>query len=167
MAFLAVVCAFALVACKKEEIRVYRAPQEKPSIVDLAPEYWQQLPAGPMQQAKFQVSRGGKSVEVTLSIFPGDAGGLPANVNRWRGQIGLKEAAPEELSKLATLFDAAGPEAKIVDMIGTDPKTTQPARLIGAIVPRGERTWFYKLFGDAELAAAEKSAFLKFAQTAP
>jgi hypothetical protein len=28
--------------------------------------------------------------EVTVSAFPGDTGGLLANLNRWRGQIGLE-----------------------------------------------------------------------------
>ncbi len=167
LAILVAAGAFAFTACQKEEIRVYRAPREKPALADLVPSHWQQMAAGQMQQAKFQIIREDKTVEVTLSIFPGDAGGLLANINRWRGQVGLKEAEPAELSKLALPFDAAGPEAKIVDMTGTDAKTGRPARLIGAIVPRGERTWFYKLLGDAGLAESEKSAFAKFAQTAP
>lgn len=157
----------AFTACQRAEIRVYRAPREKPALADLVPSHWQQLAAGPMQQAKFQILRENQTVEVTLSIFPGDAGGLLANINRWRGQIGLKEAEPAEVAKLAESFEAAGPDAKIVDMTGTDAKTSRPVRLIGAIVPRGERTWFYKLLGDAELAEREKPAFLKFAQTAP
>ena len=164
---IAVICASAFIACQKEEIRVYRAPREKPSLADLTPEHWQQLAAGQMQQAKFRVTRDNQTIEITLSIFPGDAGGLLANVNRWRGQIGLNEADPAALPKLAEAFDAAGPGAKIVDMTGTDAKATRPARLIGAIVTRGERTWYYKLLGDPELAEREKPAFLKFAQTAP
>ena len=164
---LGVVCALSFLACQREEIRVYRAPRENPSMADLAPEHWRQLPAGPMQQAKFQIVREGQSAEVTLSIFPGDAGGLLANINRWRGQVGLKEAGPAELPTLAESLDAAGPGAKMVDLSGTDAKTGRPARLIGAIVPRGEQTWFYKLLGDAGVAGIEKPAFIKFAQSAP
>lgn len=167
IAILVAAAALAFTACQKEEIRVYRAPREKPALADLTPEHWQQLAAGPMQQAKFRIALENQTVEVTLSIFPGDAGGLLANVNRWRGQIGLNEADPAALPKLAESFDAAGPGAKIVDMTGTDAKTSRPSRLIGAIVTRGERTWYYKLLGDPELAEKEKQAFLKFAQAAP
>jgi hypothetical protein len=37
--------------------------------------------------------------------------------------------------------------------------------LVGAIVPHGGKTWFYKLAGGEEAVGAQKEALIKFAQT--
>jgi hypothetical protein len=108
----------------------------------------------------------GKSAEVTVSVFPGETGGLLANVNRWRRQISLGEVSDSELPALTSSLDVDGAEAILVDMPGSDPKTGQAARLVAAIVPRQGQTWFYKMMGDDELAAREKSGFLTFVQSA-
>ena len=52
--------------------------------------------------------------------------------------------------------DLAGAKATLVDMTG--PKQ----RLITIIVPRGDRTAFFKLLGDPAAVAAEKNALLEF-----
>ena len=65
------------------------------------------------------------------------------------------------MTGLVSSLDPANPEAKLVDM------TNANKRLVGAIVPRGGRYWFYKLLGDAEAVAPEKEAFIAFAKTAP
>ena len=102
--------------------------------------------------------------EVTVSVFPGDTGGLLANVNRWRGQVGLTPLEPADLKKLASV-DVVGGKATLVDVSGVSPKSGQKARLIGAIVPREGSTWFYKLMGDEAVAEQQKAAFVKFIQT--
>ena len=43
--------------------------------------------------------------------------------------------------------------------------TSGSQRLIGAIVPHGDATWFFKLTGPDTVVAAEKPAFLLFLQT--
>ena len=40
-----------------------------------------------------------------------------------------------------------------------------PHRMLGAIVPRGQRDWFFKLTGDVELAAREKERFESFVKS--
>ena len=49
--------------------------------------------AGGMRYATLKASAPGK-LDVSVTVFPGPAGGELANVNRWRNQIGL--APPEE-----------------------------------------------------------------------
>jgi hypothetical protein len=39
--------------------------------------------------------------------------------------------------------------------------------MLGAIVPRGERWWFYKMLGDASAVAAAREDFVRFASTQP
>ena len=117
--------------------------------------------------AKFLLAGQGDSrAEVTVSVFPGDVGGLRANVNRWRRQLGLSEVGEAELPRLVSSLDVDGSKAMLVDMSGQDAKTGKKARLIGVILPRGGETWFYKLMGDETVAAEQKAAFIKFVQTA-
>jgi len=126
------------------------------------PDQWKKLPSGQMQVAKFAVpSRGSARAEVSISVFPGDTGGTLANLNRWRRQIGLEEVDESGMSPLVSALDPANPEAKLVDM------TNNNKRLVGAIVPRGGRYWFYKLLGDAEAVAPERDAFVALAKAAP
>jgi hypothetical protein len=102
--------------------------------------------------------------EVTVSAFPGDVGGYVANVNRWRRQINLDPVSPAEVDQLIGPLDLAGSQAMLVDMTGQ--KEGRSVRLIGAIVPRSDRTWFYKLLGDEAVAGREKAAFVKFVEGA-
>ncbi len=87
---------------------------------------------------------------------------MVANVNRWRQQLGLDALPENELNKLVTPLDLSDGKATLVDLIGVGEKT----RLVGAIVPREGKTWFYKLMGDAQVVGREKEAFTKFVQTA-
>ncbi len=131
------------------------------------PPGWQEVPPTQMLVAKFLLTgkTGGKG-EVTVSVFPGTVGGTLANVNRWRGQIGLPPVPESELPKLTQSLDVAGGKATVVDMGGQDPRNGQKTRLIGVIFPQEGRTWFYKLTGDDSVAEQEKPVFLRFVQTA-
>lgn len=126
------------------------------------PGQWKELPAGQMQLAKFAVpQRGSAKAEVSVSIFPSDTGGTLANVNRWRKQIGLPEVKDGELAATVSPLDPAQPDTILVDM------TNNNRRLLGAIVPRDGRYWFYKLMGDAEAVAPEKESFVAFVKSKP
>jgi hypothetical protein len=124
------------------------------------PSDWKPQPPGQMVLASFAIGDepSGKAT-VNISMFPGEVGGLLANINRWRRQIGLAEVAGDELDKLVITLEVAGGGAKLVDMTGAS------ARLVGAMVPHGGQTWFYKLMGDEKIVGQQKEAFSKFVQT--
>ena len=130
------------------------------------PAGWQETPAGQMSLARFEIGGGEGKAEVTVSAFPGAAGGLLANVNRWRGQLGLPPVTQDEAEKLVGSLDVLGGKAMLVDMNGQNPKTGKKVRLISAMVPREGLTWFYKLMGDEAITEREKAAFIKFVQSA-
>jgi len=131
------------------------------------PQNWKEVPPTQMLLAKFLLAGPADTkAEVTVSVFPGEVGGLVANVNRWRRQIGLAEAAADEVSKLVSPLDVARGKAMLVDMSGSEAKNGKTTRLIGVIVPQGAQTWFYKLMGDEAVAEREKAAFIKFVQGA-
>jgi hypothetical protein len=125
------------------------------------PDAWQKLPAGQMQIAKFSVpEKDGAKAEVSVSVFPSDTGGTLANVNRWRRQIGLGEVDESGLQSCTTGLDAS-PGAVLVNL------TNEQRQLLGAIVPRQGKWWFYKMLGDAPAVASAHEDFLRFVQTAP
>jgi hypothetical protein len=120
-----------------------------------------------MLLAKYVVGPEGKAgAEITISAFPGDTGGIEANVNRWRRQIGLQGVSGEELQQLLSPLELSEGTATVVDMAGTSMDQGEPSRLVAATVPRGGETWFYKLLGPESLVASQKEAFLEFVRSA-
>ncbi len=88
-----------------------------------------------------------------------------ANVNRWRGQLGLQPMFQADLDKDIKSLEVQGGKAMLIDMTGTDARSGEKARLVGAIVSQAGRTWFYKLMGDSRVVEQQKDAFIKFVQT--
>jgi hypothetical protein len=136
---------------------------EKP--IWIVPRGWREVPPAQFLLAKFETGELDGKAEVNVSMLAGTGGGVLANVNRWRRQLGLEAVDEDGLSKLVTAVDADGGKVLMVDFKGTDAKTGQPARMVGAIVPQAEKTWFYKLMGNEATVDKEKESFTKFVQT--
>ena len=145
-------------------------PASAPSSAQFKPNWevpsdWKEVPGGQFLVAKFVLPGGGDApTAVNVSKSPGDGGGLLANVNRWRGQLGLAPAAEADLAKQIQSLDLPGGKATLADLTGKDARTGQPARLLAAVVTREGETWFYKLMGNEQVVQQEKDAFLKFVQ---
>ncbi len=132
-----------------------------------APTGWQELAPGQMVMAAYKATKGAGTADITVSSFPGDVGGLLANVNRWRGQVQAAPITEADLAKEVKSIELeSGARASVVDVAGTNPKNGKPGRLYGLVVPRGGKTWFYKMVGDAEAVAAETESLARFAATA-
>lgn len=130
------------------------------------PSDWQTVPPAQFLTAEYAITGAdGAKAEVNVAQLSGSGGGVLANVNRWRGQIGLEPVDETSLAKLTTTTTVPGGQATFVDMTGSD-ANGQPVRLVAAIVPIGDQTWFYKLMGDEKAVASQKDAFTKFVQTA-
>ncbi|MGO8701988.1 MAG: hypothetical protein ACLQVY_30260 [Limisphaerales bacterium] len=128
-----------------------------------APANWTETEAGQMVFKKFSIAGAGdQKAAVSVSFFPGDVGGVFANVNRWRGQLGLTPIGSDKLGDATQTLDTPGGSATLADFTGTDSRTGRAERLVGAIVPRGNQTWFFKLMGDAPLVGQEKDNFVRF-----
>jgi hypothetical protein len=138
--------------------------QDKPNWQ--VPADWKEVAGGQFLVAKFLISgTGDAQAAVNVSMSAGDGGGVLANLNRWRGQLGLKPVADADLSKEVKAMDVSGSKAVLTEMDGTDPKTGQKTHLLAAIVPQGQQTWFYKLMGNEPLVQQQKGAFTKFVQS--
>jgi hypothetical protein len=126
-----------------------------------APAGWTEKPdPGPIARAAFVVAADGKNAEVTITPLAGGGGALMANFNRWRQQVGLAEADEEQLAKDSRFIEVDGARVVLVELNGPAGKS-----ILAAICPGGNRTWFVKMMGDAELVAKEKAAFESFLGT--
>ncbi|MDP4643944.1 MAG: hypothetical protein NWS71_05820 [Opitutales bacterium] len=120
------------------------------------PEGWTELPASGLRKANLRVSDDNGSAELTVTIFPGDVGGNLANINRWRGQVGLGAITPEELATCTesyTISQHGGLYTRIEG--GSD-------SILGALLPFHGNTWFFKLQGNNATALAAEPAFKAF-----
>src|SRR6266550_4327612 len=168
--------------CGRDDVKAYRVAKENPSPPPLAamptghpdvstasspqlkwktPEGWNEVPPGEMRVASFNVKRDGKQADVSVVPLPGAAGGDAANVNRWRGQLGLAPVTPEELQKAAQKVEVAGQPAELHDVVGKNPSSSEPTRILGVIQHRDGMAWFFKMTGDDQLVAQQKPAFIE------
>jgi hypothetical protein len=129
------------------------------------PADWKPGTASSMRVDSFAFSNGGGAVDISVTKFPGDVGGALANVNRWRGQVGLPAATESQLPGLLTPLDVAGGKAMLVDMTGQSAETGKKTRIIAVSLPQGGSTWFFKMIGDEATVEGQKAAFLKFVQS--
>ena len=114
-----------------------------------------------MRLASFLVTGPGGKADVSVTMFPGDAGGLLANINRWRTQqLGLPAVQEADLEKLLSPLELPAGRAMLADM--SDNKQT---RLVAAIVPREGNTWFFKMMGDDAVVGAEKASLIQFVKS--
>ena len=132
-------------------------------LVWTAPAAWTAKPNGPMRKGSFTVKGYGGEADLSITAFPGSTGGLLANVNRWRGQLGLAPLDEGELESNTVHLDAGELHLVVVDFAGT--ATGKPTRILGAIIPHGTDTWFFKLMGPDALVESQKPAFLEFLHT--
>jgi len=109
----------------------------------------------------------GQTAEVVVSVFPGDVGGLMANINRWRAQIGMGPIAPDEIAGVTSDMDVNGTKATVVDLKADVVPTgkTQPPHMIVVTVPHAGNSWFFKMTGDVPLVDAQKETFLQFVKS--
>ncbi len=131
-----------------------------------APAHWQPAGERPMRLASFNVpgDAGAAPADLSISTLSGSGGGMLANVNRWRGQLGLAAWTDNDLGRQSTVIDLDGNRATVVDLTGdkSPQGEVRKTRILAAIMPRGEQTWFYKLTGEGAVVAREKENFLGF-----
>lgn len=169
-----------LAACSEPQISFYEVPREAPAqndqMVQTAtntgaaprpagaqlewdqPSTWSEKPGSEMRLGSYAFTNpDGAEADISVTSFPDAAGGLVANINRWRGQVGLPPVAEGDLDSAAERIEVAGLPAWLIDAEGTS--NGAPARLIGAIVPVSGTSWFFKMIGPDEVVASQRETF--------
>jgi hypothetical protein len=148
----------------------------QPSLRDLltwtAPPGWSEAqPGGDPSGMRLVDMRFGEKQEgeCYISIMPGPAGGLNANLNRWRKQMGQPDYTDEEIAKLPKkpLFKRDGVYAEFDgDYKGVGmTEASKGYRLAGVIHSADQATIFVKMIGPKALVEANTAAFDQFCQS--
>jgi len=191
----AIAAVLLLAACSRPEIATYRVPKEKdpelPAAAEApapfaangggmpsadvptangsglswsAPADWKVKAASAMRKGSFAISgENGEQADLSITAFPGDVGGELANVNRWRSQVRLAPLGEADLAGAVTRIEHNRLRFTVVDFGG--PEGGDSPRILGAIVPYADGTWFFKLMGPASVVARAKPEFLAFLRT--
>jgi hypothetical protein len=107
----------------------------------------------------------GRSADISVVSFPESAGGLLANVNRWRAQ--LKLAPVNEIDQSITSLSVDDHQIFFVDIVSDEPVLDGglKSRLLGGILGTAGETWFFKMSGEDKLVASQRDAFRQFLET--
>lgn len=122
-----------------------------------APADWKPKAGSAMRKGSYSVGvEGGALADLSITAFPGDVGGEVANVNRWRGQIGLADLPEAEVSAAITRLMVGGLPVGYVDLVNGD------QQMLAAFVPHQGATWFFKLTGPKAIVSTQKQAYVDF-----
>lgn len=123
-----------------------------------APEGWKAAPPSSMRLASFEVPVEGGAGDLSVVRLGGDAGGFVANINRWRGQIGLapaEEAAIREVAKEGTSPLGPFTAVKLANPDG-------PKGMLAAVYALDGATLFVKLSAPTPAIDGLEQPFLDF-----
>ena len=180
------ISALIITGCNREQPRTYEVPKEQ----DAAPQrqtasaednadviaahaamnahapstgFTAELPAGwtekegsGMRMASYSIE--GTSIDFYLiSLTMGD---VPSNVNRWRGQVGLPAASPEEIARELQAFEVDGRAVNYIEIYNEE----GGKGIIAAIVDLAPKYWYFTAKGSVDelkANAEDIGAFMK------
>ena len=137
------------------------AADEAGGVTYTVPEGWEDLPVSGIRKANLKVSDENGTAELTVLVFPGDVGGRLANINRWRGQLGLDDATPEDLPTFSEAYTISQHPGLYVRLEGG------AQSILGGLLPFHGSTWFFKFLGSSGTVLgneAKMKAFLDSVQ---
>ncbi len=169
-----------LAGCHNDEISSYRVPKT-PQTEEAAPaspaagapkgiewttpKGWREVAATDMRVGSFLVDgKNGLTADVSIVRLGGPAGGELANVNRWRGQLGLAAITEAELPKLSVKITPGGRPMLMSNFVTLGPVIDKryKKRMLAVTCARAGSTWFFKMMGEDALVASLEPAFLAF-----
>lgn len=130
----------------------------------VVPEGWTEVPENPPMRLATYMMPGpedGREIEVAISRFPGDVGGLLANVNRWRGQVGLPPIGDAELQPMIEHYDSPGFHGHLIHIEGPEQHM-----LAASIYEHAtDETWFVRVVTDGPTAEWAREDVYAFARS--
>ena len=136
------------------------------------PAGWEKLAETDLRQVNLRMADR-PEVECYFTLLPGGGGGLEANINRWRAQMGLETQTAEEIAALPkkAIF---GQPASFVDIQGTfsgmgDITPQENYRMYGLILHHQDpssgqaQAFFLKMTGPADVLAGQEANFDRIA----
>lgn len=167
--------------CRDKQITRYQIPKEDdapaPAFADenksadqqtgtltwTLPSGWESKPASGMRVATFVVEGvSTDALDISVLSFPGDGGDDLANVNRWRGQVGLAALTQDQLASVLIPIESAAGTLQLTDSEGSAKDGKPAKRMLAAWLRLGGKAWFFKLIGEPALVTDRKNNFISF-----
>ena len=136
-----------------------------PHFTDTAPEHWKKQALSSMRLASYRVEgEDSAAVDISFTTLRRAGGGLLANVNRWRDQLGQAPIDEATLKQTAQTINTSFGEGIVVDVEGkaAEADATKDGRIVGVIAETANEAWYFKMRGNAALAGIEKENFFKW-----
>ena len=128
------------------------------------PEGWTRGADRPMRLVTYTVGE----TECYVTVLSGDGGGVPLNLNRWLGQLGLPPLSEETLRNLPPL-DVLGAPAPLLEAVGTytgmGGDSSPGTALLGIASVAAGQGVFIKMIGPEAEVATEKENFIAFCES--
>ncbi|QDU68428.1 hypothetical protein [Engelhardtia mirabilis] len=131
------------------------------------PDGWLALAPTSMRTLNLRVARDERA-DCSLTLLPGEGGGLRANIDRWRGQMGLSNLTESEFQSLPS-GSLLGRPATRVDFAGSYSGMAggggEGFRMVGLLAVDSGGSAFLKFVGPADVVEAELLAFERLAES--
>lgn len=122
------------------------------------PKTWIASAPNPMRKGSWTITQSdGAKAEIAVTVFPGDVGGDLANVNRWRGQLGLGKVSEEEIKSGKFQLSVGNLSGRVYQLFSSDGNKST----VAVIRPKNNSTWFFKLTGDTPIVKDQRESFIK------
>ncbi|MEO8615357.1 MAG: hypothetical protein ABI600_09465 [Luteolibacter sp.] len=128
------------------------------SVVWQAPGDWKQEAAGQFLIAAYALPGGGR---VTVSKLGGDGGGLAANINRWRGQLGFEPLAEKDVAGQPLKIAESDEEMLLFNLTKSD-SAADAQGILGGVLPLKTETWYFKFSGPVSVLRKSEGVFMSF-----
>jgi hypothetical protein len=167
---------FTAAACGRDDVTHFRVPKEVQAAAAEAPagpasperpkgrnlrwtlpKGWTESAGGSMRYATLKPPIEGK-IDASVIVLPGPAGGELANVNRWRGQIGLAALDEPALAQARKVVRSPAGPLRVYDFRSDG---SPASRVVAGLTESGGDTWFVKMTGDADAVGAARDDFMK------
>lgn len=122
------------------------------------PEGWRQQAGAGMRLASFTLEGDETGALTTLIVLGAGAGGVEANIRRWRAERSLPPDAPTEPIRVGGNMDFV-----FVDMVNESIQAGDDLTTVGAIFDLGNRTAFLKFVGAPGVVGPQRIPFLQLA----
>lgn len=125
------------------------------------PAGWERVPGErPMRVATYTAPDPQGPAEVAVTQFPGRVGGELANINRWRGQMGLPPVDEADLESTIQRFAADGFDGYLTRVRGS----AQHMLAAGVYQASADRTWFIRATVSPDTADRLEPVLFGFAR---
>ena len=145
----------------RDELPAPPAPSSEGVLKWTLPKGWTDSAGSGMRYATLKPPISGR-IDVSVVVLAGPAGGELANVNRWRGQIGL---GPIDEAALATARKSLNAKVGNVSVYDFSSEGENKSRLVAGLAVVEGHTWFVKMLGDAGAVGAARSDFTRLLQS--